>query len=107
MNDVDSALEQLGESKGFAVKAQVLTGGRGLGSFVENKFKGGVHVVSSRSEVKTVVEKMLGQTLVTKQTGEKGLKCNTVYVVEKVGKINVYDALIRCCEWEIFLHNTW
>jgi hypothetical protein len=29
---------------------------------------------------------MVGKTLVTKQTGEKGLPCNTLFIVEKLSK---------------------
>jgi len=32
---------------------------------------------------------MIGKTLVTKQTGANGLPCNSLYIVEKVGKINI------------------
>src|SRR5215469_7463389 len=53
---------------GLVVKAQVHAGGRGKGTF-KNGFKGGVHLVKSAKEVREVAEKMLGQTLVTHQTG--------------------------------------
>ena len=82
--DIKSALDRMGNTTGYAVKAQVHTGGRGLGYFKENSFQGGVKVVKTRQEVEDVAEKMLGNTLVTKQTGESGLKCNAVYIVEKV-----------------------
>src|SRR5207244_261727 len=55
----------------FVVKAQIHAGGRGKGTFT-NGFKGGVHVVKSPKEVRAVAEKMLGQTLVTHQTGPAG-----------------------------------
>lgn len=84
--EVDNALKELGNTTGYAVKSQVLTGGRGLGYFKENNFKGGVHVVNSPAEVKQLVPKMINKTLVTKQTGEKGLACKALYIVEKVGK---------------------
>ena len=45
--DVNKALQELGQTKGYAVKAQVHTGGRGLGYFKENNFKGGVQVVTT------------------------------------------------------------
>jgi succinyl-CoA synthetase beta subunit len=35
----------------YVVKAQVLGGGRGMGYFKENNFKGGVHIVKSPKEV--------------------------------------------------------
>merc|ERR1719194_168093 len=50
------------------VKSQVLAGGRGLGYFKENKFQGGVHIVP-KGKVAETAEKMLGKTLITKQTG--------------------------------------
>jgi succinyl-CoA synthetase beta subunit len=78
-------LKELGKTTGYAVKSQVLTGGRGLGHFKENNFKGGVHVVTSEEQVKEIVPKMIGKTLVTKQTGANGLPCNALYIVEKVG----------------------
>lgn len=74
----------MGKTSGYAVKAQVHAGGRGLGFFKENNFKGGVHVVTSPSEVEALIPKMLNKTLVTKQTGEKGVPCNALYLVEKV-----------------------
>jgi succinyl-CoA synthetase beta subunit len=71
-----------------------LTGGRGLGHFKENNFKGGVQVVSNPEEINQIVPKMLDKTLVTKQTGDKGMPCKALYIVEKVGKI-YYDTF-RC-----------
>jgi succinyl-CoA synthetase beta subunit len=74
----------MGKTTGYAVKAQVHTGGRGLGKFKENNFQGGVHVVNTKEQVKELIPKMLGKTLITKQTGEKGIKCNAIFIVEKV-----------------------
>ena len=51
---------------GYVVKAQVLGGGRGLGHFSENGFKGGVHIVKTSEEVQTVADQMCGKTLITK-----------------------------------------
>jgi succinyl-CoA synthetase beta subunit len=34
-------------------------------------------------QVKSMAQKMLGNTLVTKQTGEQGKPCNAVLVVER------------------------
>jgi len=83
--DINKALEELGNTKGYAVKAQVHTGGRGLGYFKENNFKGGVRVVSTPEQVREVIPNMVGKTLITKQTGEKGLTCKTIFIVEKLG----------------------
>jgi succinyl-CoA synthetase beta subunit len=68
----------------FVVKAQVLGGGRGLGYFKENGYKGGVHIVKTPKDVEEVADHMCGKTLVTKQSGETGFPCNCVYIVEKL-----------------------
>ena len=60
----------------FAVKAQVHAGGRGRA--------GGVKVVDSVSEVRAAAGEMLGQTLVTEQTGPEGRKVDAVYVEEAI-----------------------
>ena len=65
----------------IVVKAQVHAGGRGKGTFA-NGFKGGVHVVKTPEEAREVAGKMLGQTLVTHQTGAAGRVVNQVLVAE-------------------------
>ena len=65
-----------GESKDVVIKAQVLSGGRGLGTF-KNGFKGGVHMVTRKSEAFDFAKNMLGQDLVTKQNA-KGIACEKV-----------------------------
>ena len=65
----------------LVVKAQVHAGGRGKGTF-KNGFKGGVHLVKSAKEARDVATKMLGQTLVTHQTGSAGRVVNKVLVAE-------------------------
>eukprot|EP00457_Paulinella_chromatophora_P005830 gb/GEZN01005847.1/.p1 GENE.gb/GEZN01005847.1/~~gb/GEZN01005847.1/.p1 ORF type:complete len:493 (+),score=90.12 gb/GEZN01005847.1/:38-1516(+) len=67
----------------YVIKAQVLTGGRGRGRFLKG-FQGGVHVLYNPESVKTVASKMLGDNLVTKQSGEKGKPCNKVLVCERL-----------------------
>jgi len=76
------AMKELGLTDAF-VKAQVLAGGRGRGTF-KNGFQGGVHKVSSAEEAKQLAEKMLGQILVTIQSGAQGKPVNTVFVQQKV-----------------------
>jgi succinyl-CoA synthetase beta subunit len=61
------------------VKAQVHAGGRGKGSF-QNGFRGGVHVVRTPEQAREVASRMLGQTLVTHQTGEAGRTVHKVLV---------------------------
>ncbi|GAM90940.1 hypothetical protein ANO11243_089870 [Dothideomycetidae sp. 11243] len=66
----------------MVIKAQVLAGGRGKGHF-DNGFKGGVRVVYSPKEAKILANEMIGHKLITKQTGERGRICNSVYIVER------------------------
>ncbi|KAK9448145.1 ATP-grasp domain-containing protein [Limtongia smithiae] len=66
----------------MVIKAQVLAGGRGKGTF-DNGLKGGVKLISSPLEAKIYAEQMLGHKLITKQTGAAGKLCTGVYVVER------------------------
>src|SRR5258708_2389634 len=79
-DEVEQIARELGKID-IVVKAQVHAGGRGKGTF-KNGFKGGVHVVKSPKEAREVVEKMLGQTLVTHQTGAAGRVVHKVLVGE-------------------------
>jgi succinyl-CoA synthetase beta subunit len=67
----------------LVVKAQIHAGGRGKGVFA-NGFKGGVHLCKSPAEVRELAAKMLGQTLVTHQTGPQGRLVSKVLVAESV-----------------------
>lgn len=69
--------------KDVVIKAQALTGGRGLGYFT-NGFQGGVHMCTKDGEAKTFASKMLGETLVTKQTGERGIEVAKVFLMERI-----------------------
>ncbi|NXR27476.1 SUCB1 ligase, partial [Cinclus mexicanus] len=69
-------------SKDLVVKAQVLAGGRGKGTF-EGGLKGGVKIVFSPEEAKDISSQMIGKKLFTKQTGEKGRICNQVFICER------------------------
>ncbi len=81
--------------KEYVVKAQVHAGGRGKGTF-KNGFKGGVHLVKTVDEVKDVASKMLGEVLVTKQTGEAGKLVNKVMIAEAVDlKHEYYFAILQ------------
>ena len=65
----------------IVVKAQIHAGGRGKGTFA-NGFKGGVHLCKTPEEAREIARKMLGQTLVTNQTGPAGRIVNKVLVAE-------------------------
>jgi len=67
----------------LVVKAQIHAGGRGKGTFT-NGFKGGVQLCKSPAEAREIASKMLGQTLVTHQTGPAGKVVNTVLVARSV-----------------------
>src|SRR5213080_3057060 len=95
LGDVDLATGRVRPNGGLAVKAQIHAGGRGKGTF-KNGFKGGVHVVKSPTEAREVAEKMLGQTLVTHQTGAKGRVVHKVLIAESVQIAReIYFAIIR------------
>ncbi len=59
------------------VKSQIHAGGRGKGTF-KSGFQGGVKVASSVDEAVGFAEKMLGNVLVTKQTGTEGRMVQTL-----------------------------
>jgi len=65
------------------IKAQVHAGGRGKGTF-KNGFQGGVHLSGNADEIAEIADKMIGQTLITHQTGETGKVVNKVMVAEAV-----------------------
>src|SRR5438105_7055160 len=93
-DEVEQIASELGHVD-LVVKAQVHAGGRGKGTF-KNGFKGGVHVVKSAKEAREVAEKMLGQTLVTHQTGSTGRVVRKVLVAESVEIAReIYFAIIR------------
>ncbi len=61
------------------IKAQIHAGGRGSGTF-KSGLKGGVQFCANPAEVYSIVKKMLGQVLVTKQTGPEGRLVRKVLV---------------------------
>ena len=70
----------------YVVKAQIHAGGRGKGKFSElgPDAKGGVRLAHSIEDVERDAAEMLGNTLVTKQTGEAGKEVNRIYVTDGV-----------------------
>jgi len=79
--DVDKALDAL-PGPVYVVKSQIHAGGRGKGRFKElgPEAAGGVRVAFSPEEVRNNVKEMLGNTLVTKQTGPAGKQVNRLYL---------------------------
>ncbi|KAH0456762.1 hypothetical protein IEQ34_014669 [Dendrobium chrysotoxum] len=112
VDEVKQALKNVfPNEKELVVKSQILAGGRGLGTF-KSGLKGGVHIVKAE-EVEniagkvihlvcffflgsiycgyasmSVIGKMLGQILVTKQTGPQGKIVSKVYLCEKLSLVN-------------------
>ena len=66
----------------WVVKSQIHAGGRGKGKFKEAAAgdKGGVRVAKSIDDVKAYSAQMLGNTLVTIQTGPNGKQVNRLYI---------------------------
>jgi succinyl-CoA synthetase beta subunit len=81
---VDEAVEGAKKLPGpvWVVKSQIHAGGRGKGKFKEAAAgtAGGVRLAKSLDEVKTFAQQMLGNTLVTIQTGEQGRVVRRLYV---------------------------
>ncbi|HPF79275.1 MAG TPA: ADP-forming succinate--CoA ligase subunit beta, partial [Alphaproteobacteria bacterium] len=84
---VEEAVKAAGEMPGplYVVKAQIHAGGRGAGHFKNNpEGKGGVRLCKTADEVKAAAEAMMGQVLVTKQTGPEGKEVQRLYVTDGV-----------------------
>ncbi|WP_433942530.1 ADP-forming succinate--CoA ligase subunit beta [Brevundimonas diminuta] len=66
----------------YVVKSQIHAGGRGKGKFKElpADAKGGVRLAFSIEEAVAHAKEMLGNTLVTAQTGEAGKQVNRLYI---------------------------
>ncbi|KAG5518561.1 hypothetical protein PMAC_002957 [Pneumocystis sp. 'macacae'] len=78
----------------LVIKAQVLSGGRGKGVF-DSGLKGGVKTAFSPKEIGYYASQMLGNVLVTKQTGSVGKLCNAVYICErKYARKECYFAIL-------------
>ena len=76
----------------YVVKAQIHAGGRGKGKFKElgPDAKGGVRLAKSVEEVEANARDMLGNTLVTVQTGDAGKQVNRLYVTDGVDIASEY-----------------
>ena len=66
----------------YVVKSQIHAGGRGKGKFKElpADAKGGVRLAKSIEDVRAHAQEMLGNTLVTVQTGPAGKQVNRLYI---------------------------
>ena len=76
-----AAFEELGGELAV-VKSQIHAGGRGKGRFAEEPEQPGVVLVRSADEAREHAARMIGNTLVTIQTGEEGKTVKTLFVEE-------------------------
>jgi len=74
-----TAAKELGGS--VVVKSQIHAGGRGKGTFKDG-FQGGVKIAKTPEEAAEFAGKMLGNILVTHQTGPEGKEVQKVYITE-------------------------
>ena len=85
---VEEAVAAAGKLPGplYVVKAQIHAGGRGKGKFKElaPDAKGGVRLARTTDEVRAAASEMLGNTLVTIQTGAEGKQVSRLYVTDGV-----------------------
>jgi succinyl-CoA synthetase beta subunit len=85
---VEDAVAAAGKLPGplYVVKAQIHAGGRGKGKFKElaSDAKGGVRLADSVAAVEDHAREMLGNTLVTIQTGDAGKQVGRLYVTDGV-----------------------
>ena len=85
---VEEAVEAAKQLPGplYVVKAQIHAGGRGKGKFKElgPDAKGGVRLARTLEEVRANASDMLGNTLVTVQTGPAGKQVNRLYITDGV-----------------------
>ncbi|WP_113913223.1 ADP-forming succinate--CoA ligase subunit beta [Roseovarius dicentrarchi] len=85
----EEAKTAAGEMDGplWVVKAQIHAGGRGKGTFKEAGAgeAGGVRLTKSVEEAANEAKRMLGRTLVTKQTGPAGKQVNRIYIEDGAG----------------------
>ncbi len=90
LNEFDAAIKQL-QAQGinqFVVKSQIHAGGRGKGKIYnpynhnELILEGGVKFTTSVEKAREITEKILGNHLVTHQTGPEGKIVKTIFITE-------------------------
>ena len=85
VDDAVKAYKEISErtnSRFVVVKAQIHAGGRGKGTYKEVPTQHGVQVVKSEDMAREVAANMLGNTLVTLQTGADGKKVSKLFMAE-------------------------
>ncbi len=85
INNLETIEEDLNDISGppWVVKSQIHAGGRGAGHFKKYfNDKGGVQVIQDKTQVLVIAKSMLGNILITKQTGADGKKVNRLFIEE-------------------------
>lgn len=83
--EVQAAYQEISQrtnSRFTVLKAQIHAGGRGKGTFKEVPEQHGVQVVKSEESAMQAAKNMLGNTLVTLQTGEHGKVVSKLFLAE-------------------------
>jgi succinyl-CoA synthetase beta subunit len=75
-------ISQRTNSRFVVMKAQIHAGGRGKGTYKEVPSQHGVQVVKSEEMAREVATNMVGNTLVTIQTGDEGKKVTKLFMAE-------------------------
>ncbi|MBR1948771.1 MAG: ADP-forming succinate--CoA ligase subunit beta [Alphaproteobacteria bacterium] len=81
-NEAKNAAEKISSKGPWMLKAQIQSGARDKGYFIEKDRGdgGGIRLVKSQKDILENAKQMLGATLVTMQTGPQGKKVNRIYV---------------------------
>ena len=85
INNLDTIEKDLNDLSGppWVVKSQIHAGGRGAGYFKKSfNNKGGVQIIQDKTQVPVIAKLMLGNILITKQTGADGKKVNRLFIEE-------------------------
>ena len=85
INNLDTIEKDLNDLSGppWVVKSQIHAGGRGAGHFKKSfNNKGGVQIIQDKTQVPIIAKLMLGNILITKQTGADGKKVNRLFIEE-------------------------
>ncbi len=83
IENLDSLKNDLENIKGppWVIKSQIHAGGRGAGKFLKPfNDKGGVQITNSVNDAQKIAKGMMGNTLITKQTGSAGKLVNRIYL---------------------------
>ena len=80
IDDLEKGLQNI-KGPPWVIKSQIHAGGRGAGKFLKPfNDKGGVQISNSIYDAQNIASGMMGNTLITKQTGNNGKLVNRIYI---------------------------